>query len=64
MFIETSAALKNKSKELDLDYIGGQGSLTKEEGQAISGFMKTKKLLRAKKQISKTKTTQRKKTLA
>jgi len=56
--------MKSKLKELDVDFIGGQGPLTKEEEQAISEFIKTQKLLRAKKQIRKTRTTQRKKTLA
>ena len=45
--------MKNKSKKLDVDFIGGQGPLTKSEEQAISEFIKTQKLLRAKKQIHK-----------
>ena len=49
--------MKSKLKELDVDFIGGQGPLTKEEEQAISEFIKTQKLLRAKKQIRKRKTT-------
>ena len=56
--------MKRKSTELDVDFIGGQGPLTKEEEKAISEFIKTQKLMRAKKQIRKTKTTQRNKALA
>ena len=51
--------MKNKSTELDVDFIGGQGPLTKSEEHAISEFIKTQKLLRAKKQIRKTRTTAR-----
>lgn len=50
---------KNKSKELDVDFIGGQGPLTKSEEQAISEFIKAQKQLRAKKQILKKKSTAR-----
>ena len=45
---------KRKSQELDVDLIGGQGPLTKEEEQAISNYFKAQKLLSAKKQIPKT----------
>ena len=55
--------MKNKSKELDVDFIGGQGPLTKEEEQAISEYIKTQKKLKAKKTVRKTNTTRRKKTL-
>lgn len=47
---------KNKSTELDVDFIGGQEPLTKSEEQAISEFIKSQKLLRIKKQVGKTKT--------
>lgn len=47
--------MKNKSKELDVDLIGGLGPLTKSEEQAISEFIKAQKLLRIKKQVRKTK---------
>lgn len=56
--------MKNKATELDVDFIGGQGSLTKDEERQISEFIKAQKLLRAKQQIYKTKTSQRKKVLA
>ena len=51
--------MKNKSTELDVDFIGGQGPLTKSEELAISEFIKAQKALRAKKQILKTRTIKR-----
>ena len=51
--------MKNKSTELDVDFIGGQVPLTKSEEQAISEFIKAQKALRAKRQILKTRTTKR-----
>ncbi len=56
--------MKNKSTELDVDFIGGQGPLTKSEEKAISEFIKTQKFLKAKKQIRKTRITKRKKVVA
>ena len=56
--------MKQKQTELDVDFIGGQGSLTKEEEKAISEYLKTKKMLRDKKLISRTRTSARKKVLA
>ena len=48
--------MNNKKQiELDLDFIGGQGPLTKDEELAISEFIKSQKLLRSKKQPKKTK---------
>ncbi|MBI5856047.1 MAG: hypothetical protein HZB42_00210 [Sphingobacteriales bacterium] len=44
---------KNKSKELDVDFIGGQGPLTKEEEKQISEYIRRQKLLRAKRQHSR-----------
>jgi hypothetical protein len=35
--------MKRKTKELDVDFIGGQEPLTKEEEKAISEFIKTMK---------------------
>jgi hypothetical protein len=55
---------KNKSTELDVDFIGGQGPLTKSEEKAISEFIKAQKLLKIKKQVRKTKTTTRTKVTA
>jgi hypothetical protein len=54
---------KSKSTELDVDFIGGQGSLTKDEELQIIEFIKAQKLLKAKRQIHKTKTSQPKKPL-
>ena len=42
--------MKNKAKELDVNFIGGQDPMTKEEQLAISEFIKTQKLLRMKKE--------------
>ncbi len=61
--------MKNKSKELNVDFIGGEGPLTKSEVQAISEFIKAQKLLKAKKHPGsnrgrRTRTTQRKKVVA
>ncbi len=35
--------MKNKQKELDVDFIGGQEPMTKEEEIAISEFINTRK---------------------
>lgn len=43
--------MKRKSAELDVDFIGGEGPITKEEEKAISEFIKAQKLLGAKIQI-------------
>jgi hypothetical protein len=41
--------VKNKTKELDVDYIGGQGKpLTKEEELAITNFINNLRLKRSK----------------
>jgi hypothetical protein len=53
--------MKTKFKELDVDFIGGQGSMTKEEEKQISEFLKNQKLLRntklrpTKKEVAKRK---------
>ncbi|MCU0433343.1 MAG: hypothetical protein MUC87_07825 [Bacteroidia bacterium] len=46
--------MKNKAKELDVDFIGGQGSLTKEEEMQISEFIKAQKIRKAKQRNRKT----------
>jgi hypothetical protein len=51
---------KNKSTELDVDFIGGQGSLTKEEETAISQYIRAKERPTSKKVPTK-RTTARKK---
>jgi hypothetical protein len=56
--------MKTKIKELDVDFIGGQESMTKEEEQVISEFIKARKLLIAKKNVRKIKTSQLKKVIA
>ncbi len=40
--------MKNKTKELDVDFIGGEGPLTKEEEERISEFIRHQKLLKLK----------------
>ncbi len=55
--------MKNKATELDVDFIGGQGSLTQDEEKRISEFIRAQKIVRTKQQIHKTKTSLRKKVL-
>ena len=40
--------MKTRKVELDVDFIGGQTSLTKEEEKAISDFIKKNKSKKAK----------------
>ena len=47
--------MKTKKVELDVDFIGGQTSLTKEEEKAISDFIKKNKIKKAKRLTIKTK---------
>ena len=56
--------MKPKVKELDVDFIGGQESMSKEEELAISEFIKTRNTLIAKKNVRNTKATQPKKVIA
>lgn len=56
--------MKTKIKELDVDFIGGQESMTKEEERAISEFIKARKLLIDKKNVKSTKATHSKKVIA
>jgi hypothetical protein len=49
--------MKNKSKELDVDFIGGQEPMTKDEALAISKFIKAQKELLNKKQLRVTRPT-------
>jgi len=46
--------MKRKPAELDVDFIGGQDPMTKEEEKAISEYIKAHKLLGVKKQIRST----------
>jgi len=56
--------MKPKSAELDVDFIGGQNPMTKEEEKAISEFLKAQKLLRSNKQFGSKKITNRRKSIA
>jgi len=56
--------MKHKSKELDVDFIGGEDPMTKEEEKAISEFIKAQKLLSAKKQIRNNTTSRKSKSIA
>ncbi len=56
--------MKNKKKELDVDFIGGEGHLTKEEEKSISKFIKKSKLKRAKKSFRTSRTSSRKRVTA
>ena len=47
--------MKTKRMELDVDYIGEQRNLTKEEEKAISEFIKQNKTKKIKKSSSKAK---------
>jgi hypothetical protein len=42
--------MKQSKNELDVDFIGGQGSLTKDEAMAISAFIASEKVKREKQQ--------------
>ena len=48
--------MKTKKIELDVDFIGGQTSLTKEEEQNLSEYFKKNKQKKTKKTTLKTKT--------
>jgi hypothetical protein len=48
--------MKTKKIELDVDFIGGQTSLIKEEEKTISEFIKKNKSKKTKKTSHKTKT--------
>jgi hypothetical protein len=56
--------MKRKTAELDVDFIGGQNPMTKEEEKAISEFIKNQKLLRAMKQNGSKKAIPRSKSIA
>ncbi len=54
--------MKNKTVELNVDFIGGEETLTKDEEKQISEFIKSQKLLRDSKLIRKSRITHQKKT--
>ncbi len=45
--------MRTKKIELEVDFIGGQGSLTVEEQKAISDYLKQKKVASKKKSAQK-----------
>lgn len=47
--------MKNKNKELDVDFIGGQKPMTKEEELAISEFIRVDKEKRKQQSLRNTK---------
>lgn len=53
--------MKRKSAELDVDFIGEQDPMTKEEEKVISEYIKTQKLSGARKQGRSAKVAQRRK---
>jgi hypothetical protein len=56
--------MKTKAKELDVDFIGGQGALTTEEEQKISEFLRNQKSLKLPKKTRAGKATKKKKVAA
>ncbi|MES1216934.1 MAG: hypothetical protein ABUT20_15570 [Bacteroidota bacterium] len=56
--------MKSKAKELDVDFIGGQGPLTKEEQQKISEYIKAQKKQQIKTKHRATKALPRRKALS
>lgn len=40
--------MKTKTKELDVDFMGGQGPLTKAEEELISNYLTNQKILKKK----------------
>lgn len=59
--------MKHKNIELDVDFIGGQGLLTKAEEVAISNYFKSQKTKKSRKESSsehRTKYSSRKKVIA
>lgn len=48
--------MKNKQKELDVDFIGGQGPMTKEEELTITEFIRADKEKRSLPGLRKVKT--------
>ena len=56
--------MKSKLKDLDVDFIGGQSPLTKEEENRISEYLNSHGLLNAKRKLSVKKTSRRKKDIA
>jgi len=53
--------MKQNKKELDVDFIGGLGPLTKEEEKAISEFIRSSRERREKQKPRKARTSTRRK---
>ncbi len=53
--------MKSKRVELDVDFIGGQSPLTKQEEIAISEFIRSRKVHKSKRSSFKSRITSRKK---
>ncbi len=53
--------MKQNKNELDVDFIGGLGPLTKEEEKAISEFIKSSKERREKQKARKARTSTKRK---
>ena len=56
--------MKHKQIDIDVDFIGGERPLTREDEIAFSEYLKAKKLLREKKTLHKTSFRLRKKVAA
>ncbi len=56
--------MKKNKNELDVDFIGGQTPLTKEEEKAISEYIKANKMKKAAQTIKKRKTAKKGKAIA
>lgn len=50
--------MKSKSTELDVDFIGGQGPLTKSEEKAISEYIRAYKAKHSQRQVTAKRTKQ------
>jgi hypothetical protein len=55
--------MKNKSKELDVDFIGAQKPMTQDEALAISEFIKSQKSVQNKRKHRMTRPAQQRKKL-
>ncbi len=53
--------MRNNKNELDVDFIGGSGPLTKDEEKAISEFIKASKERREKQKARKARTSKARK---
>jgi len=56
--------MKKNKNELDVDFIGGQAPLTRQEDKAISEYIKANKTKKTAQTIKKRKTGKKEKTIA